>query len=78
MHRATHGKSLTTHQKMVNKRISHVRYRVERTFGSIRRWFHTSTARYVGLVKMPAQHCLEVMTYNLYRTPGIIMYRGLI
>ena len=49
------------------------RYVVERTFGSMRRWFGAGVARYVGLEKTHAQHVMEAIAYNLYRTPGIIV-----
>ncbi|MDD7273725.1 MAG: transposase, partial [Prevotellaceae bacterium] len=54
-----------------------IRYRVERTFGSIHRWFGGGTARYVGLAKTHAQHIMEAVAYNLYRTPGIIVSNSL-
>ena len=54
-----------------------VRYRVERTFGPIHRWFGGGTARYVGLAKTHAQHIMEAVAYNLYRTPGIIVSNAL-
>ena len=57
--------------------ISKIRYRVERTFGSIHRWFRGGTARYVGLAKTHAQHIMEAVAYNLYRTPGIIVSNAL-
>ncbi|MDK7763771.1 IS5/IS1182 family transposase, partial [Prevotella bivia] len=37
------------------------------------RWFRGGTARYVGLAKTHAQHIMEAVAYNLYRTPGIIV-----
>ena len=35
------------------------------------------TARYVGLAKTHAQHIMEAVAYNLYRTPGIIVSNSL-
>ncbi|WP_410896840.1 transposase [Pontibacter sp. E15-1] len=54
--------------------MSKVRYKVERTFGSIRRGFNSSQARYRGMAKTHThtQYLMEAMAYNLYRTPGII------
>ena len=71
--KAVRGKALSEREKLFNKLISKVRYKVERTFGSISRWFHSKEARYRGLEKTHTQHLLEAMAYNLYRTPGIIM-----
>jgi len=53
--------------------VSKIRYTVERTFGSIRRWFSAGTARYVGIEKMHMQHLMEAIAYNLYWSPGIVM-----
>lgn len=71
--RAVKGKPLTGREKQFNKLVGKVRYKVERIFGSIRRWFNSENARYRGLAKTHTQHLMEAMAYNLYRTPGIIM-----
>ena len=73
MHKGTRAHKITEREKRVNVAISKIRYRVERTFGSIHRWFRGGTARYVGLAKTHAQHIMEAVAYNLYRTPGIIV-----
>jgi len=73
MHKATKSHKLSDRETSVNKAISKVRYKVERTFGSMHRWFGAGVARYVGLAKTHAQHIMEAIAYNLYRTPGIIV-----
>ena len=73
MRKAPKKKSLTQREALCNKLISKIRYKVERTFGSMRRWFGAGTARYVGLAKMHTQHLMEAIAYNLYRSPGIVM-----
>lgn len=73
MRKTPKNKSLTKREALCNNLISKTRYKIERTFGSIRRWFGAGTARYVGLAKMHSQHLLEAIAYNLYRSPGIIM-----
>ena len=73
MHKAQKNRPLTMRETAVNKAISKVRYAVERTFGSMHRWFGAGIARYVGLAKTHAQHIMEAIAYNLYRTPGIIV-----
>jgi len=73
MYKAKKNKALTPRQSMFNKLISKTRFKVERTFGSITRWFGGGTARYIGLDKMHTQNLMEAMAYNLYRSPGIIM-----
>lgn len=73
MHKAQKNRSLTERERAVNKAVSKVRYAVERTYGSIHRWFGAGAARYVGLAKTHAQHIMEAIAYNLYRTPGTIV-----
>lgn len=71
--RASKNKTLSTHEKRFNKLIAAVRYKVERVFGSIKSWFRTSGTRYVGLAKTHAQHVMEAIAYNLYRSLNIIL-----
>lgn len=73
MHKAQRNRTLTERERTVNKAISKVRYAVERTYGSMHRWFGAGVARYVGLAKTHAQHIMEAIANNLYRTPGIIV-----
>src|SRR3954451_21142371 len=68
MHKAAKNKPLTQWQIRFNQIISKTRYKVERTVGSIKRWFNGATARYVGLAKTHTQHLMEAMAYNLYRS----------
>jgi transposase, IS5 family len=71
--KAYRNRPLTNTEKRYNKLVGKVRYKIERVFGSIKRWFGRLEARYVGLAKTHGQHVLEAMAYNLYRLPGIIM-----
>ena len=73
MHKAQRNRALTEQEKLRNKAISPIRTTIERTFGSIRRWFHAGRCRYRGLAKTHTQNILESIAFNLYRTPGIIM-----
>ena len=70
--KAKKGKPLTAWEKKFNKLIGKTRFKVERTFGGIKRWFNGGLARYKGLSKMHTQNLMEAMCYNLYRSPGII------
>jgi len=72
-YKAVRGKSLTKWQKQFNKRVSTFRYTVERTFGSIQKWFGAGITRYVGLAKTNTQHLLESICYNLKRAPRLII-----
>ncbi|XOD67876.1 MAG: transposase [Flavobacteriales bacterium Tduv] len=53
--------------------MSKPKWVVKHTFSSIKRWFRSGKARYKGLARVHAQHLMEPMAHNLYRTPGIIM-----
>nr|pir hypothetical protein 1 - Porphyromonas gingivalis [Porphyromonas gingivalis]prf//2024251A transposase [Porphyromonas gingivalis] len=77
MHKAQRNRALTEEEKQGNKAISPIRSTIERTFGSIRRWFHGGRCRYRGLAKTHTQNILESIAFNLYRTPGIIMSSSL-
>lgn len=70
--KAKKNQPLTHWEKKFNKQIGKVRYKVERTFGGIKRWFNGGVARYRGIEKMHTQNLLEAIGYNLYRSPGII------
>ena len=71
--KATKGKPLSARAKQFNKGVGKIRFKVERTFGGIRRWFGGGVARYIGHAKMHTQNLMEAVCYNLYRSPGIVM-----
>jgi IS5 family transposase len=75
--KARKNKPLTKWELKFNKLVGKTRYKVERTFGGIKRWFSGGVARYKGMAKMHSQNVIEAMAYNLYRSPGIIMSKGL-
>lgn len=70
--KAVKGKPLTKMALLYNKLCGRTRFKVERTFGSIKRWFNSTCARYKGIAKMHTQNMMEAMAYNLYRCPAII------
>lgn len=70
--KAKKNKPLTEWEKKFNKLIGQTRFKVERTFGGIKRWFNGGMARYRGIEKMHTQNLMEAICYNLYRSPGII------
>ena len=70
--KAKKNKPLTKWETKYNKLIGKTRFKVERTFGGIKRWFSGGTARYKGIEKMHTQNLMEAMCYNLYRSPGIV------
>ena len=71
--KAKKNKALTERELKFNKLVGKIRFKVERCFGSIKRWFNGGVARYRGIKKMHTQNLIEAMSYNLYRSPGIIM-----
>jgi IS5 family transposase len=73
MKKAKKNQPLTTWEMRFNKLISRTRYKIERTFGGMKRWFSSGSARYRGLAKMHTQNLMEAIAYNLYRSPGIIV-----
>lgn len=76
-HKAYKNRPLTNWEKKFNTLISKSRYVVERTFGGMKRWFGAGRARYKGLIKTHAQHVLEAIAYNLYRSPGIVVSKSI-
>ena len=64
---------LSASSQRYNKEIGGDRYKIERVFGSMQRWFGGLRARYVGLVKTHGQPVLEGIAYNLYRLAGLIV-----
>jgi transposase, IS5 family len=70
--KAVRNKPLTSTEIKFNKLISKQRWVVERTFGSIQRWFGETQARYLGLTKTHTQHLLQAICHNLYRAPGLV------
>ena len=73
MKKAKKNQPLTAWEIKFNKLISKTRYKIERTFGGMKRWFNSGSAKYRGLAKMHTQNLMEAIAYNLYRSPGIIV-----
>ena len=67
MHKAARNRPLTESDKAFNKLISPIRSTIERTFGSIKRWFHGGLCRYRGLAKAHTQNVLEGMATSTGR-----------
>lgn len=69
LYKALKNNPLTQLHKQINKKISQTRYKIERTFGSMKRWFKADYTRYVGLEKTHSQNNILAICYNLYRQP---------
>lgn len=65
MHKAARGKPLTLIQRLMNRLISSVRYRVEQGIGTLKRGYGLSRMRYVGLSKGNMELMLTAMAFNL-------------
>lgn len=72
MHKGYRNNPLTDWQKKYNKAISKTRWVVERTFGSLKRWFGSGTTRLKGKDKVHSIHVLEAIAHNLKRSPGLV------
>lgn len=72
-YKAAAKKPLNEREQLFNKWVSKTRYTVERTFGSMSKWFRAGIAKYIGESKTHAQHLLEAMAYNLKRSPNLII-----
>lgn len=77
MKKAKKNQPLTRRELQFNQLIGKTRFKVERSFGSIKRWFNGGVARYRGIEKMHTQNLMEAICYNLYRSPGIIASNAL-
>lgn len=76
MLKAQRKMKLSQRQREFNKAISRTRCLIERTFGSIRRWFSGGRCRYRGLERTHTQNILEAMAYNLKRMPGLLILQS--
>jgi len=74
--KATKNKPLTNWEKTFNRLISKKRWVIERTFGSIRKWFKSTHTRYKGMAKTHGQHVMEAIAHNLKRSPGLVWERA--
>ena len=59
--KAKKNKPLTNWELKFNKLIGKTRFKVERTFGGIKRWFSGGVARYRGISKMHTQNLMEAV-----------------
>lgn len=72
MDQAYRNHPLTNWQIKYNKAISKTRWVVERTFGSLKRWFGSGVTRLKGKDKVHSIDVLEAIAHNLKRSPGLV------
>ena len=73
MEKAQKNKPLTPWQKLFNRLISKVRYRVEQGFGTLKRRFHFSRASYRTLPKVQAQMTIKAIAFNLLKASNKVL-----
>ena len=67
MYRAYRNKPLTKRMKQFNKLISKTRYRIEQSFGTIKRRFAYKKAAYFTTKKVDAEFSLKAICLNLLK-----------
>lgn len=67
MHRKPRGKAMSKWQKRFNYAISQKRFRVEQTFGTLKRKFKFNRASYKTTIKVNAQFTLKAICLNLLK-----------
>ena len=71
MDKATRGHPLSVRQKQRNSLISAVRGIVERGFGTLKRCYGQSRARYLGVIKVEAAFLLAALAFNLKKAVSL-------
>jgi IS5 family transposase len=72
MYKAARNKPLTTAQRIINRFISSVRYKVEQSIGTLKRGYHFFRMRYIGLKKGNMEFLLNAMAFNLKKAAAMI------
>lgn len=72
MRRAVRGRPLRASEKRFNRLISKRRFRVEQTFGTMKRLFGLHRARYFGVAKTHAQMVMAAISQNLLKAANRI------
>lgn len=72
MDKAARNKPLTIVQIIINKLISSVRYKVERSIGTLKRGYHFFRMRYIGLKKGNMEFLLNATALNLKKAAAMI------
>lgn len=66
-HKGSRGHPVHPLWRAFNRRIGSVRFKVERAFGTMKRQFHLSRARYFTAAKVQAQMCWAALGMNLLK-----------
>ena len=76
MHKASRNNPLRHSQKIFNKLISKKRWRVEQSFGILKRRFKSSRARYITLAKVSAQLIWKTICMNALKASNKLAKQG--
>lgn len=74
MEKAKRNKPLTHWQKVFNRMISKIRYRVEQGFGTLKRKFKFTRASYLTTPKVQGQLALKAIAFNLLKASNKVSY----
>ncbi len=72
MYKAARGKPLTILQRIMNRIISSVRYRVEQGMGTLKKHYGFTRMRYLGISKGNMEFLLNAMAFNLKKAARMI------
>jgi transposase, IS5 family len=72
MDKAVRNKPLTSTEVFINKLISSIRYKVERSIGTLKRGYHFCRMRYLGLKKGNMEFLLNSMAFNLKKAAAMV------
>ena len=72
MTKAARNKPLSLLQRIVNRLISSVRYKVERSIGTLKRGYQFFRMRYLGLKKGNMEFFLNAMAFNLKKAAAMV------
>lgn len=72
MNKAVRNRSLTLIQRIINKLISSVRYKVERSIGTLKRGYRFTRMRYIGLTKGNMEFLLTATAFNLKKAAAMV------
>ncbi len=73
MKKGVRNHPLNEKEKIWNKKISQVRYKVERTFGTLKRLYGFNRMRYLSLKKGLMEFYLKAMAFNLKKAVNLLV-----
>ncbi len=72
MHKAARNKPVTPAQRIINRFISSLRYKVEQSIGTLKRGYRFFRMRYIGLLKGNMEFLLNAMAFNLKKAAAMM------